>query len=98
MKNVKQNLVNTNLKPYKVGGANLFNSPTLGKNKREISFSQNNPVMNKLMHSQNVKEMSLSPFKQEDQFQMKINLNKGKTLHSKISNNFIHSFFINRDE
>jgi hypothetical protein len=93
MKNVKQNLVNTNIKPYKVGGANLFNSPTFGKNKREISLSQNNIAMNKLMHSQNVKEMSLSPFKQEDQFQMKINLNKGKTLHSKIGNNFFIHFY-----
>jgi hypothetical protein len=77
MKNVNQNVVNTNPQYKASSGNNLFNSPTKTKTKIENNFSSKNGDSSKLKINNKIKDFSLSPFKLEDQFPMKINLNEG---------------------
>ncbi len=96
MKNVKQTLVSSNMKPYRISTKNLFNSPNTvtTKSKANVTLSSGSQILNKLIVSHKVKEVSLSPFKRrtDDEskgtstFMLNPDMNKtlkGKTLHSK---------------
>lgn len=76
MKNVKQNFGNTQYKSNS-GISNLFNSPSKTKPKIENKLSSSNVGNTQLKINTKLKDFSLSQFKLEGQFPMKINLNEG---------------------